>query len=253
MNREALELLLTDVAAGRIAPADALMRLRHFPTEELGFAAIDHHRELRQGHPEVVFAEGKTVDQVVEICSRITARSGRFLVTRADATVGTRLREAFPEAVWDAVGRTVHLNTSASSEVTGDPVVIVTAGTSDIPVACEAASTAAAFGAMVERVHDVGVAGLHRLVAATEVLSKAGAVVVVAGMEGALPSVVGGLVDVPVIAVPTSVGYGASFGGLAALLGMLNSCAAGVTVVNIDNGFGAGVAAARIVACRRGG
>ncbi len=253
MNREALELLLTDVAAGRIAPADALLRLRHFPTEALGFAAIDHHRELRQGHPEVVFAEGKTVDQVVEICSRIAERSGRFLVTRADDSVGTRLREAFAEAVWDTVGRTVHLNSSPSSEATGAPVVIVTAGTSDIPVASEAASTAAAFGAMVERVHDVGVAGLHRLVAATDVLSKAGAVVVVAGMEGALPSVVGGLVDVPVIAVPTSVGYGASFGGLAALLGMLNSCAAGVTVVNIDNGFGAGVAAARIVALRRGG
>ena len=253
MKRAALEGLLNEVAEGRIAPADALLRLRHFPTEELGFALIDHHRELRQGHPEVVLAEGKTVDQVVEICQRIAEKSGRFLVTRAEMEMGTRLAAEFPDAVWEAVGRTVHLDTASRPGPEGDPVVIVTAGTSDIPVAAEAANTAAAFGAAVQRVNDVGVAGLHRLLAATDLLSKAGAVVVVAGMEGALPSVVGGLVDVPVIAVPTSVGYGASFGGLAALLGMLNSCAAGIMVVNIDNGFGAGVAAARIVSLQRGG
>jgi NCAIR mutase (PurE)-related protein len=247
VNRSALESLLADVAAGRIRPADALHRLRHFPTEDLGFARVDHHRALRQGHPEVVFCDGKTPAEVLEICARLHAATGGFLGTRASPEHAELVRERFPSARWDPVGRTLWLPIARDTAPGGPPVAIVTAGTGDAPIAAEAAVTAEAWGAVVERVSDVGVAGIHRLFDAGDTLRRAGAVVVVAGMEGALPSVVGGLVDVPVIAVPTSVGYGASFGGLAALLAMLNSCAAGVTVVNIDNGFGAGVAAARIV------
>jgi pyridinium-3,5-biscarboxylic acid mononucleotide synthase len=247
VNRAALETLLAEVAAGRVAPDEALHRLRTFPQEDLDFARVDHHRALRQGYPEVVLAEGKTVDQVVTICQRLEAVSGGFLCTRVSEAQGAALDGAFPAAAWDAVGRTVHLPVPGQRRPKAPPVLVITAGTSDLPVAAEAAVTAEAWGAPVERLTDVGVAGLHRLLSAGDRIRRAGAIVVVAGMEGALPSVVGGLVDVPVIAVPTSVGYGASFGGLAALLGMLNSCAAGVTVVNIDNGFGAGVAAARHV------
>ena len=248
MRAEQLEALLADVAAGRVAPPAALDRLRHLPFEDLPFARLDHHRALRQGQPEVVFCEGKRIDQVVAICERLEAATGSFLGTRASEELAAALQLRFPEVVWNAIARTVHLPgpiTSARPVSTGT-ILVVSAGTSDLPVAEEAAVVAEAFGNRVDRLIDVGVAGLHRLFAASDQLKEARVVIVVAGMEGALPSVVGGLVAVPVIAVPTSIGYGASFGGLAALLGMLNSCAAGVTVVNIDNGFGAAAAASRI-------
>jgi NCAIR mutase (PurE)-related protein len=248
VRAEQLEVLLADVAAGRLAPAAALERLRHFPYEDLAFARIDHHRPLRQGQPEVVFCEGKTLEQVVAICERLEAATGSFLGTRATEAMAEALRRRFPRMQWNHVARTVFLASADAPAPSAGPVLVIAAGTSDLPVAEEAAAVAEALGTRVERLMDVGVAGLHRLLAAGDALRQARVVIVVAGMEGALPSVVGGLVSVPVIAVPTSVGYGASFGGLAALLGMLNSCAAGVTVVNIDNGFGAGAAASRI--CR---
>jgi NCAIR mutase (PurE)-related protein len=245
VTAEQLEVLLAEVAAGRLAPGAALDRLRHLPFEDLPFARIDHHRALRQGHPEVVFCEGKTADQVVAICERLEAADGSFLGTRANEALASRLKARFPRMVWNPTARTVHLARTQGGARPGT-ILVISAGTSDLPVAEEAAVVAEAFGHQVERLIDVGVAGLHRLLAAAEQIERARVVIVVAGMEGALPSVVGGMVSVPVIAVPTSVGYGASFGGLAALLGMLNSCAAGVTVVNIDNGFGAAAAASRI-------
>jgi NCAIR mutase (PurE)-related protein len=198
----------------------------------------------------VVFCEGKTADQVVAICERLAAASGSFLGTRASEAMALKLQSRFPGTIWNALARTVHLPT-AKAQVRGvnpGTILVISAGTSDLPVAEEAAVVAEVYGHSVERLVDVGVAGLHRLLAASEQLQRARVLIVVAGMEGALPSVVGGMVAAPVIAVPTSVGYGAAFGGLAALLGMLNSCAAGLTVVNIDNGFGAAVAASRI--CR---
>jgi pyridinium-3,5-biscarboxylic acid mononucleotide synthase len=248
VRAEQLEALLADVAAGRLAPPAALDRLRHLPFEELPFARVDHHRALRQGQPEVVFCEGKRIDQVVAICERLEAATGSFLGTRASEELAAVLQSRFPGVVWNATARTVHLRgpVGDSRPASTGTILVVSAGTSDLPVAEEAAVVAEAFGNRVERLIDVGVAGLHRLLAAGDQLKEARVVIVVAGMEGALPSVVGGLVAVPVIAVPTSIGYGASFGGLAALLGMLNSCAAGVTVVNIDNGFGAAAAASRI-------
>ena len=247
MTAEQIETLLADVAAGRLDPGAALEKLRHLPFEDLAFARIDHHRVLRQGQPEVVFCEGKTPEQILAICERLEAASGSFLGTRANEAVAVRLKQRFPEMAWNALARTVHLSGGRRATLTG-PILVVSAGTSDLPVAEEAAVVSEAFGHEVERLVDVGVAGIHRLLVAGEQLGRARVVIVVAGMEGALPSVVGGMVSVPVIAVPTSVGYGASFGGLAALLAMLNSCAAGVTVVNIDNGFGAAAAASRI--CR---
>jgi hypothetical protein len=245
---EQLEALLTEVAAGRLLPRAAVERLRHLPFEDLSFARVDHHRALRLGHPEVVFCQGKTPEQVVAICERLEAASGGFLGTRASVEVAQLLQSRFPDLIWNSLARTVHLpapSRRGSPRKTGT-ILVVSAGTSDLPVAEEAAVTGEAFGHPVERLVDVGVAGLHRLLASAEQLRQARVVIVVAGMEGALPSVIGGLVATPVIAVPTSVGYGASFGGLAALLGMLNSCASGVTVVNIDNGFGAAAAASRI-------
>ncbi len=251
MRAEQLETLLAEVAAGRLEPDAALERLRHLPFEDLAFARIDHHRSLRQGQPEVVFCEGKTAEQVVSICERLAAMAGSFLGTRCSEHQAAELRRAFPTAVWTPLARTVHLLPEGFGEAPPDAgtILVVSAGTSDLPVAEEAAVVARVFGHRVERLVDVGVAGIHRLFASGQRLQEADVIIVVAGMEGALPSVVGGLVAAPVIAVPTSVGYGASFGGLAALLGMLNSCAAGVTVVNIDNGFGAAAAASRI--CRR--
>ena len=251
--------LLADVAEGRATPADALDRLAWLPVEDVGgnggdtpgddgvFARLDHHRALRQGQPEVVFGPGKTVPQLLEICRRFEGRGDGFLVTRLGEEGRDALEAEFPAGERNDAGRTFHLPgpREAPLRVRG-PVLVVTGGTGDIPVAEEAAVTAAAFGSPVERLYDVGVAGLHRILGHVDVLSRAAVVIVVAGMEGALPSVVGGLVACPVVAVPTSVGYGASFGGLAPLLGMLNSCAAGITVVNIDNGFGAACAAARI-------
>ncbi|HEX6644483.1 MAG TPA: nickel pincer cofactor biosynthesis protein LarB [Gemmatimonadales bacterium] len=247
MTAGELASLLGEVASGRLSPDAALERLRHYPSESLPYATIDHHRALRQGHPEVVFCEGKTVEQVVGICSRLAAASGTFLGTRAREAHADALRDAWPAAIWHPLARVVHLPREHAAPPAGR-VAIVSAGTSDLPVAEEAAVVADAFGLEVDRFVDVGVAGLHRVLSAQERIRSADVVIVVAGMEGALPSVVGGLVRGPVIAVPTSVGYGASFGGIAALLGMLNSCASGVTVVNIDNGFGAAAAAARILA-----
>ena len=246
MSPEALAALLRDVAAGRTDPDAALARLRHFPSESLPFATLDHHRALRQGHAEVVFCAGKTTEQVVAICGRLAAATGSFLGTRATAAQAAALAAEHPRLVWHELARVVHLPAADPVHRTGRALV-VSAGTSDLPVAEEAAIVLEAFGHEVDRLADVGVAGLHRVLAAGDRLREADVVIVVAGMEGALPSVVGGLVSRPVIAVPTSVGYGASFGGLAALLGMLNSCASGVTVVNIDNGFGAAAAASRML------
>lgn len=278
--------LLAEVAAGSATPAEAMDRLAWLPVEEVTageggnggpgggapgesgphadgavagggadgggvdggiFARLDHHRGLRQGQPEVVYGPGKTVPQLLEICRRFERRGDGFLVTRLDPDGRAALTTGFPEGAVNETARTFHLPGSDRPTVrTRGPVLVVTGGTGDLPVAEEAAVTASALGNPVERVYDVGVAGLHRILAQIPALNRAAVVIVVAGMEGALPSVVGGLVGCPVIAVPTSVGYGASFQGVAPLLGMLNSCAAGVTVVNIDNGFGAACAAARI-------
>jgi pyridinium-3,5-biscarboxylic acid mononucleotide synthase len=252
--------LLESVAAGSATPAAALQRLAWMPVEDVlagpspngeaehAYARLDHHRALRVGFPEVVFCEGKTSAQVVEICGRLADRDGGFLATRAEPAVQAALAAAHPRAEVNAMGRTVWLPADSDTPVrAGPPVLILTGGTADAPVAEEAAATARAFGHDVVRLHDVGVAGIHRLLRDGERLQQPGVAIVVAGMEGALPSVVGGLTGMPVIAVPTSVGYGASFGGVAALLAMLNSCAAGITVVNIDNGFGAACAATRIL------
>jgi NCAIR mutase (PurE)-related protein len=215
--------------------------------ERLPFASIDHLRPATQGHQEVILCQGKTPEQVVAIAERLDAAAGSFLATRADVAQRAALAARFSSAEVNELGRTVYLAPTPEPAPTGrGTILIVTAGTSDLPVAEEAAVTARAFRNTVARLTDVGVAGIHRILSQTDRLRSAAVIIVVAGMEGALPSVVGGLVPVPVIAVPTSVGYGASFGGVAALLGMLNSCAAGVTVVNIDNGFGAAAAASRI-------
>lgn len=247
MNRDALAGLLERVAAGALAPGDALAALRDFPTADLSFAQVDHHRVLRQGVPEVIFCEGKHADHLLGICTRLAEAHGGFLGTRATPEQAARVRERFPAARYHPVGRVLHLPAPESAPPIAGTVCVVTAGTSDLPVAEEAAVVGEAIGLEIDRLTDVGVAGIHRVLNAGTRLREAAVVIVVAGMEGALPSVVGGLVACPVIAVPTSVGYGASFQGLAALLGMLNSCAAGVTVVNIDNGFGAAAAAARIL------
>ena len=248
MIRERVRTLLEDVAAGRASIEQALARLDSAPAESLGFATLDHHRALRAGFPEVVFGEGKTVDQIVTICERLAAQGDGFLLTRAGDAERAAVTARFPAARANAVARTVRLAGAVERRVDpGKQVLIVTAGTSDLPVAEEAAETLAALGAGVSRLTDVGVAGIHRLLSQHDALRDAAVVIVIAGMDGALPSVVGGLVRAPVIAVPTSVGYGSSFHGLSALLAMLNSCAAGVTVCNIDNGFGAAMAAARIL------
>lgn len=215
------------------------------PFENLGFAHIDHHRALRTGFPEVIFGQGKTREQVLSIAERITEHGSQMLATRLAEDAAQALVKRFPQAEYDTLARTVLVPAPQTPPQTG-LVAVVSAGTSDLPVAREAVVTAQAMGAHVEEIYDIGVAGLHRLLAYREQLQKARVIVVVAGMEGALASVVGGLVDIPVVAVPTSIGYGASFQGVAALLAMLNSCASGVVVVNIDNGFGAGYAAALI-------
>ena len=247
MNPERLAELLEQVAGGKVSPSAALERLRHFPVEQLDYAQVDHLRPLLQGHQEVVFCPGKTPAQVVGICEALAGASGSFLATRADTSTASQLRARFPKAAVNELARTVHLDGEPGRKPTGrGTILIVSAGTADLPVAEEAGVVAQAFGNRVERLYDVGVAGIHRLLQQRQRLGEAAVLIVVAGMDGALPSVVGGMVAAPVIAVPTSVGYGASFGGIAALLAMLNSCAAGVTVVNIDNGFGAAAAASRI-------
>ncbi|MDE0398004.1 MAG: nickel pincer cofactor biosynthesis protein LarB [Candidatus Poribacteria bacterium] len=244
MEIEKLRALLEEVKGGEIAVDDALQSLRTLPFEDLGFSKIDHHRQLRTGFPEVIFCQGKTVEHVKQISERILAAGHPLLATRATPDMYEAVKAIEPAARYNDLGRTISVS---QSEEEGTPgILVVSAGTSDLPVAEEAAETVLMMGNSPERLYDVGVAGLHRLISNHEKLLTARVIIVVAGMEGALPSVVGGLVDCPVIAVPTSIGYGASFGGLAALLGMLNSCASGVTVVNIDNGFGAGYSASLI-------
>jgi pyridinium-3,5-biscarboxylic acid mononucleotide synthase len=247
VRRERVRDLLGKVADGSMPIESALASLSQEPSESLGFATIDHHRALRQGFPEVVYGAGKTTEQLVAIAQRIAERGDGVLVTRVAAESVAPLLEALPGAESNALARTVRVRATQPMATARGSVLVVTAGTSDLPVAEEAAVTADAMGCVAERLTDVGVAGIHRLLSNGSVLERAAVIIVVAGMDGALASVVGGLVRVPVIAVPTSVGYGASFGGIAPLLTMLNSCAAGVTVVNIDNGFGAAVAAARIL------
>jgi NCAIR mutase (PurE)-related protein len=244
MDRATLQQLLRDVSEGHVSVAHAVRRLETLPCEDLGFAALDHHRTLRQGFPEVIFGEGKTPDQMKTIARSLLKRGGPLLATRVSPQAAKVLLKLDRRAVYHALARVVVVQQTPKESV-GD-VLVVTAGTSDIPVAEEAKLTAEIMGSRVEVVYDVGVAGVHRVLGHQDRLRRARVVVVVAGMDGALPSVIGGLVDCPVVAVPTSRGYGASFGGLAALLTMLNSCAAGVAVMNIDNGFGAGVFAHRV-------
>ena len=242
MNQSQLKKLLEQVAAGAMKTADAegqlLDALRERPFEDLGFAKVDHHRAVRQGFPEVVLGLGKTPDQVAAIAAEIVSRGSTLLVTRASPDAYESVKSRVPGATYLSVARLIVLQQQDVARGHGQ-ILVVAAGTSDLPVAEEAASTAELMGNDVERLYDVGVAGLHRLLHERQRLATARVLIVVAGMEGALPSVISGLVSVPVIAVPTSIGYGASFGGIAALLGMLNSCASGVSVVNIDNGFGA--------------
>jgi NCAIR mutase (PurE)-related protein len=236
--------LLENVAAGGIDVDAALEQLRHLPYEDLGFAKIDHHRALRGNLPEVVLGQGKTPEQVVAIAERLVERSGRLLVTRIDKSIFRQLQERVPDAVYHETARAATVDRHPREALSG--ITVLCAGTADLPVAEEATVTAELMGHRIERIYDVGVAGLHRLLDHLPQLTDAHVLVVVAGMEGALPSVVSGLVAMPVIAVPTSIGYGASFQGIAPLLTMLNSCAPGVAVVNIDNGFGAGYLAAVI-------
>ena len=245
MTPESLKNLLIDVREHRINPDEALSRLADLPYENLSYARVDHHRELRTGFPEVIMGQGKTPEQIGQIAAKILARGSNLIVTRTEERVFDRIREVSRDAEFHRDARMITALQDRTER--GDGVIaVVSAGTSDIPVAEEAAVTATAMGNRVNRIYDVGVAGIHRLLDVRDDFSSSRVIVVVAGMEGALPSVVGGLVSAPVIAVPTSIGYGASFGGIAALLGMLNSCASNVTVVNIDNGFGAAFVASLI-------
>ncbi len=246
MTPEHLEKLLDAVRNGTTTVGEAVQQLRELPFQDVGCAQIDHHRQLRQGMPEVIFGEGKTVEQILRIMNAMAGKGSNILATRLVAEKAHEVCAVFPAATWHAEARCLTLEQKPVGQRGKGTVLVVSAGTSDIPVAAEALVTARFLGNETSHVYDVGVAGIHRLLARHEQLAAASVIIVVAGMEGALPSVVGGLVDKPVIAVPTSIGYGASFGGIAALLGMLNSCAAGVTVVNIDNGFGAACAASLI-------
>lgn len=245
MDEESLIRLLENVKEGRVGVEEAFSDLKKLPFEDLGFAKVDHHRNIRNGYPEVIFCQGKTIDQIKLIVSKLMACNNNILATRAEKEVYEGILEVTGDAVYYETARIVVVK-RRDIVVTDKIIAVVTAGTSDIPVAEEAAVTAEILGNKVDRIYDVGVAGIHRLLANTNHLMRANVLVAVAGMEGALASVVGGLVDKPVIAVPTSVGYGANFGGLSALLTMLNSCASGIGVVNIDNGFGAGYLASMI-------
>lgn len=246
ITRESILEMLVRVRNSELSPEEAMRHLANLPYEEAGFAKIDHHRALRTGMPEVIYCAGKTPAQVAEIFFRMSAAGGDVLATRADPAAFAAVKELVTGAQYHEMARIVSLSQGPMPESLGS-LAILCAGTSDLPVAEEAAVTAERMGAATRRVYDVGVAGLHRLLSHRDALQEADAVIVCAGMEGALPSVVGGLVGAPVIAVPTSVGYGASFGGLAALLGMLNSCSPNVSVVNIDNGFGAAYFACMIL------
>lgn len=245
MNKKTLKTLLENIRDGKIDVETGIDRLRNLSHIDLGCATLDTHRELRVGHPEVIFCQGKTITQIKTIIQAMMTDDANILATRAGEDVYAAVKEICPAALYNPLARTITVKRK-KSRPSKNYIAVVTAGTSDLPVAEEAAVTAEIFGNRVERVVDVGVAGVHRLLNKLDVIRGARVIVVVAGMEGALPSVVAGLVDKPVIAVPTSVGYGASFNGLAALLAMLNSCAGGVSVVNIDNGFGAGYMASMI-------
>ena len=245
MKADQIKKLFQDVKRGKLSPDEAVQQLKHFPFEDLGYAKVDHHRVVRVGMPEVIFGLGKTATHLAVIFERLAAKGTNVLATRASVEQFEEVKVRAPKAEYHALARCITLRQDRKKYGKGR-IVVVSAGTSDIPVAEEAVVTAGIMGNDVDHVYDVGVAGIHRLLANREVIHQARVVIVCAGMEGALPSVVGGLVGVPVIAVPTSVGYGASFQGLAALLGMLNSCASNVSVVNIDNGFGAGYVASMI-------
>jgi NCAIR mutase (PurE)-related protein len=246
MNQDALRDLLNRLARGEVTVEYSLERLKRLPFEDLGFACVDHHRPLRKGLSEIIFGEGKEVGAIIGIMEQMLLQEENILVTRLSPEKSREIQGRFPESTYHETAKMLTLILQPIPNTGRGTILIMTAGTSDIPVAEEAAVVARFMGNEVDTVYDVGVAGLHRLLGHWERITKATVIVVAAGMEGALPSVVGGLVDKPVIAVPTSIGYGASFQGIAALLGMLNSCAAGVTVVNIDNGFGAGYAAGLI-------
>lgn len=247
MDKNGLINLLEGYKSGRVSLDDALEQLKNLPFEDIGFAMVDHHRAIRSGFPEVIFAPGKTIGQIISIAQALLKDNTEgLLISRAETDVFKALSAEIPEAVYHEAARTIEVKRTADIELPKSPICVCTAGTADIPVAEEAAVTAEALGNLVERVYDVGVAGIHRLFARLPVLERAGVIICVAGMEGALASVVGGLVGAPIIACPTSVGYGSNFGGLSALLTMLNSCASGIGVVNIDNGFGAAVLASKI-------
>ncbi len=245
MNIKDIEKLLTDVKSGHTSVDDALSTLKDFPYTDLGFAKIDHHREVRTGYPEIVYCTGKTIEQVKEIFRVMVIRENNIIGTRASREMFDAVKEIIPDAVFHQAARIISVQRK-KQEAPVTRIAVITAGTSDMPVAEEAAVTAELLGNEVLRIYDAGVAGIHRLVDKLPDIRTCRVVVVIAGMEGALASVVGGLVDKPVIAVPTSVGYGANFGGVSALLAMLTSCSSGVTVVNIDNGFGAGFSASMI-------
>ena len=244
MDISLLRELLLDVKNENIDIDTALERLKFLPYEDIGYAKLDHHRSLRKGFPEVVFCQGKTTEQSVEIIKRLAERNTRVLATRADRTVFDSVKELIPDAKYNELARTITISRD-KVDMAGH-ILVISAGTADLPVAEEAIETASIMGNYVERLYDVGVAGIHRLLGSLDIINSARVLIVVAGMEGALPSVVAGLVNKPVIAVPTSTGYGASFKGLSALLTMLNSCVPGIAVVNIDNGFGAGYLASII-------
>jgi NCAIR mutase (PurE)-related protein len=246
MDTKELKILLQNLKNGDIDLDDAMERLKHLPFEDIGHANIDHHRGLRLGFPEVILGEEKSVGQMEKIIAALLDKGNNVLVTRLDEVKALKLKEFFPVASYHADARCLTIEQKPVEPRGKGNILVISAGTSDIPVAAEAVVTAQMMGNQVEHLYDVGVAGIHRLLARKELIFAASVIIVVAGMEGALPSVVAGLVGRPVVGVPTSVGYGASFGGIAALLGMLNSCAAGVTVVNIDNGFGAAYAASLI-------
>jgi pyridinium-3,5-biscarboxylic acid mononucleotide synthase len=252
MDPARLRELLDRVQRGHTTLDDAVQELRQLPFAELGYATVDHHRALRQGVPEVILGDGKTASQIAGIAKELAQAGENVLVTRLDPGKEAEVRALFPPLVYKSMARVGTFEQTPIPPLGRRPVALVSAGTSDLPVAEECAETLRMLGARVERVFDVGVAGIHRLLHKREVFERTAVAIVVAGMEGALASVVGGLVTTPVIAVPTSVGYGAALGGLAALLGMLTSCASGVTVVNIDNGFGAAFAAARILRAGEG-
>jgi pyridinium-3,5-biscarboxylic acid mononucleotide synthase len=246
LDPEAIRKLLEGVQKGDTSVDNALESLRSLPFEDIGDAQVDHHRALRTGFPEVILGSGKTAEQIVAVAKALDAHGANVLVTKVDSEKGVQVSALFPDLKYDPVSQTAVLIRKPPENRGAGTILIVTAGTGDIPIAQEAAITAELMGNKVEKLFDVGVAGIHRVLARTDTLQQAAVIIVIAGMEGALASVVGGLTDRPVIAVPTSVGYGASFGGVAALLGMLNTCASGVAVVNIDNGFGAAAMASQI-------